>query len=238
MSSEDRRNRMMQGLLQAFRDFGYSQLTMGRLAASCDLSARALYNHFKGKEDAFRATVRWGRERDIRRSWEAGESIVSNGGSAVDAIVAILTARFGDARQHLEVSPHASELKLEAVRRCRDVLEDSAVAFQDGFMAVLIDLERRNLLGFRAGETAVEAAQLLIDGARGMNQTLPLIKAATLPHRYRRMCEAILYGVAHRPVQPGGHTRRRGDQSAARLTAPRLIGGDHTRTDDGERSDV
>lgn len=228
MTNENRRDRMMQRLLQAFRNHGYSQLTMGRLAESCDVTPRALYHHFKGKEDAFRETMRWNHEREIRRGWEAGRWSLADGGSAVDAIVAILDARFGEARRHLELSPHSSELNLEGFRRCRDVMEESAIAFQAGLAVVLTDLEQRGLLRLRRDQDALDAAQMLADGARGVDQTLPNLPADTLPERYRRMTEALVYGFADPATKPSRHgTPPRDDAAAERRRESRLKSEDY-----------
>ena len=187
---------------------------MGGLANACDLSPRALYNHFKGKEDAFRETIRWNHEREIRRSWEASQWRLTEGGTAVDAIVAVLDARFGEARRDLELSPHSSELDLEAVRRCRDIVDEAAVEFQAGFAVVLTDLDKRSLLRLLPHQSAVGVAQLLTDGARGVNQTLPALPASTVVDRYRRMCEALLYGVTDRSAMLSRAVPQRRDTQA------------------------
>ena len=203
MSNDSRKERMMQRLLQAFRDFGYSQVTMSGLASACDMSPRALYNHFKGKEDAFREVFRWNHAREIRQGWEAGKWSLADGGGAVDVVVAILDARFGKSHRHLELSPHTSELNVEAFRRCRDIMEEFAIVFQAGFAVVLKDLEQRNLLRLRPTQTAYDSAQLLTDGAHGVNQPMPKSPANTLPTRYRRMCEALMFGFAEMPARTG-----------------------------------
>jgi AcrR family transcriptional regulator len=196
MKNEERRERMMEALRLAFHNFGYGLLTMGGLAKACDLTTRALYHHFQNKEDAFRDTIRWNHVREISRGWEAGRQTLAVGGGALETIVAILDCRFGQARRDLELSPHASELNFELFRRCRDIMEESAAVFQTGLAEVLVNLEERGLLRLRPNQTPAQAAQLLADGARGVNQTLPSQAAATLPERYARMCEALLYGVA------------------------------------------
>ena len=230
---------MMQRLLRAFGDFGYSQLTMGGLANACDLSPRALYNHFKGKEDAFRETMRWNLDREMQRGWEAGQWIFMEGGSAIDVVVGILDARFGDARRNLETSPHASELNLEAFRRCRDIMEDAANAFQAGFALVIADLEKQNLVRLHPNQSTADAAQLLVDGARGVNQSLPNVPAPTLVERYRRMSEALMYGFADRAAFQQNRQvvpRRAASEEDGRtenLRASRNMAAGHARAEGG-----
>jgi hypothetical protein len=50
------------------------------------------------------------------------------------------------------------------------------------------------MLRLRDGVTHADLAQLLADGARGVNQSLPPLPAADLPERYRVMFAAILFG--------------------------------------------
>jgi hypothetical protein len=52
------------------------------------------------------------------------------------------------------------------------------------------------MLQLRKNTTPAEIAQLLADGARGVNQQRPPIPAGQLAPRYRRIAEAILYGCA------------------------------------------
>jgi hypothetical protein len=49
-----------------------------------------------------------------------------------------------------------------------------------------------------AGVSPAQLAQLLGDGVRGINQSLPPVSPDSLPVRYRLMCQAILYGGAAR----------------------------------------
>jgi AcrR family transcriptional regulator len=217
-----RHERMMQALLLAFLNHGYSNLTMRGLAQACDLTPRTLYNHFKGKEDVFREVIRWNHVREIRRGWEAGRWALSEGGSAVDVVVAILDARFGEARRILEASPHASELNYEAFRRCKDIINDSAIAFQADLAVVVEDLEKRSLLRLKAGMTSIDAAQFIADGARACNQGLPIQRALTLPERYRAICEALFYGFAEplttRPQPAPKQSPREGSGGKIRIS--------------------
>lgn len=181
---------------QAFLDHGYDQLTMIGLAKACDLTRRALYHHFNGKEEAFREMLRWRHQIEIAAGLAAGDRVVAEGGGALNAIVEIFDARYGAARRDLERSPHASEINHEAFRRCRDIMVDSAESFQEELATFLRKLAERDLLHLRASYTPGDVAQLLADGARGVNQTLPPSPADTLPQRYMRMCAAVLYGCA------------------------------------------
>jgi AcrR family transcriptional regulator len=196
VTKDARRDKLMGRIRQAFLDHGYDQLTMIGLAQACDLTRRALYHHFNGKEEAFRQMLRWRHRIEIAAGLAAGDRVVAEGGDALDAIVEIFDVRYGDARRDLERSPHAAEINHEAFRRCRDIMAASAASFQEELAAFLRRLAERDLLHLRASYTPDDVAQLLADCARGVNQTLPPRPADTLPQRYMRMCAAVLYGCA------------------------------------------
>jgi AcrR family transcriptional regulator len=187
-------DRLLAGLHQAFLDHGYERTTMGTLAAACDVARRTLYYHFRDKEDAFRAMLRWQHTGEIAAGMEAGNRAVAEGGSVLDAIVAIMDVRFGNTRRELDRSPHAVEINYAAFRRFRDVMADSAEVLQGRLADFLQQLERQDLLRLRRDISPAMAAQLLCDGARGVNQTLPPRPALTLAERYRPMFAVILRG--------------------------------------------
>ena len=74
----------------------------------------------------------------------------------------------------------------------------SAEAFQAQLAEFIGYLASRGLLQLKAGVSLDGAARLLADGARGVNQTLPIRSSFNLPERYERMCDALLYGCAER----------------------------------------
>lgn len=196
------RNKLMRKLNQVFIDHGYDQLTMGGMSKAADVSRRSLYNYVSNKEDAFREMIRWTHGVDIRAGLEAGRRVLAEGGDAVDVLVTIFDIRYGVQRRALGGSPHAQEINYQAFRRCYDIMVASAVTFQDEVAKVLTELAARGLLEINPAFSADDLAQLLSDGARGVNQTLPARPETTLPERYRRMVEAVLFGCAVRPTAP------------------------------------
>ncbi|MDR3372996.1 MAG: helix-turn-helix domain containing protein, partial [Ancalomicrobiaceae bacterium] len=78
---ESHHDHMMGRLRQQFLDHGYENVTMIALARGCDLTRRALYNHFSGKEEAFRAVLRWSHAIEIEAGIAAGERVLGEGGS-------------------------------------------------------------------------------------------------------------------------------------------------------------
>lgn len=205
---------MLPRLVQAFLALGYDDASMVGLAKTCGVSRRLIYYYFHNKEEAFRAAIAWQHEHEIRAGLAAGAAVVNAHGTLVDALVAIFDTRYGATRRTLELSQHATELNYQAFRRCRDVMIRSAVIFQDGLAIFLDRAQAQGLFTLRDGLDMPHLAQLLSDGARGVNQTLPPRPALELPEGYRRMCEAILFGCAVHQEAPA----ERRPQSTSRPT--------------------
>jgi len=190
---------LLQRVNQAFLDYGYSGLSMVMMARACGFTQRALYYYFNNKEDAFRAMINHRNEEAIKLGLEAGTAVRAKGGSALDIIAEIVDVRYGDTRRRVIRSPHTVELNAEAFKRCRDLMIESAVDFQDKLEALIVDLENSRMLKLSGRFTAAQIAQALADGGRAVNQALPPIEAGDFKGRYRRMCEMVLYGCATMP---------------------------------------
>ncbi len=67
---------------------------MIELAVACGFSRRALYYHYRNKEELFRDVIRYQNERAMYAGWTAGISALMEGESAVDVITAFLDTRF------------------------------------------------------------------------------------------------------------------------------------------------
>ncbi|SFL58498.1 transcriptional regulator, TetR family [Bradyrhizobium sp. NFR13] len=186
---------------QAFLDHGYAGLSMVGLARECGFTQRALYYYFSNKEEAFRAGVAHRNEVAIAQALEAGKKVRESGGSALDIMATIIDLRYGETRRMLTFSPHTVELNAEAFRRCRDLMIESAIAFQAELEKLIIDFHYSKLLILTGRFTAAQIAQALADGGRAVNQALPPIAANDFSARYRQTCEMILYGCAATPTQ-------------------------------------
>ena len=190
---------LLQRVNQAFLDYGYSGLSMVMMARACGFTQRALYYYFNNKEAAFRAMIDHRNEEAIKLGLEAGTAVRAKGGSALDIIAEILDIRYGDTRRRVIRSPHTVELNAEAFKRCRDLMIQSAIDFQDRLEALIVELENSRMLKLNGRFTAAQIAQALADGGRAVNQALPPIEAGDFKGRYRRMCEMVLYGCATMP---------------------------------------
>lgn len=196
MSGSQPRDKLIERLRLAFRAHGYERVTMATLADACDVTRRTLYNHFHSKEDAFRGMLQWLHVREITEGLAAGREVIDAGGSVLDALVAVMETRYAVTRRGLETSPHAIEINYTAFRRFNDVISASAVSFQAELTRFLEELVAEGRLRLRPDITPAELTQLLADGARGVNQSLPAKPAVGLPGRYRAMYAVILRGVS------------------------------------------
>ncbi|MDR3374266.1 MAG: helix-turn-helix domain containing protein [Ancalomicrobiaceae bacterium] len=184
-------------LTQAFLDHGYDQLNMAGLAKAVDITRRTLYNYFSNKEEAFRFLIEQANITAIKRGIDAGREKLAEGGSAIDVITTIINIRYGENRRLLMASPHATEINDQAFRRCRDLMVGAAITFQAQLADIVVELQQAGRLTLKPDVTPAELAQVVADGARGTNQSLPPVAGDDLEERYRKMVAVLLYGSAN-----------------------------------------
>lgn len=189
------RAELVSRLERAFLDHGYAHLTMITIAETVDVTRRTLYNYFSNKEDAFRFLIEHANANAVEAGMAAGRVALAEGRGAVEILATLLDVRYGNTRRRLAKSPHAIEINDQAFRRCRDLMIGSAIAFQAELAAFIVELEQRGILRVRSDVTPEDLAQLLADGARGTNQSLPPIAPERLHLRYRSMVQALLNGT-------------------------------------------
>lgn len=182
-------------LERAFLDHGYEHLTMTGLAKAIDVTRRTLYNYFSSKEEAFRFLIESVNAQAVEIGMAAGRAALAAGRDSTEILATILDTRYGNTRRRLAMSPHAIEINDQAFRRCRDIMIASAVGFQSQLASFIVELEAEGILRVKAGVGPEALAQLLADGARGTNQSLPPIEPAKLQKRYRGMVRALLHGA-------------------------------------------
>ncbi|MDE1995400.1 MAG: helix-turn-helix transcriptional regulator [Rhizobiaceae bacterium] len=194
---------------RAFLDFGYGELSMTGLARACGFTQRALYYYFSNKEEAFRASIEHRNRQAVNVAFAAAAGVREKGGSVLDIVSTIMDVRYGETRRALNVSPHTVELNAEAFRRCRDIMIESALAFQADLEEMIVGFCDAGLLRMRDDISTKDLAQALADGARGVNQALPTIPSEGLTQRYRGMCQLVLYGAATPPGEKPARKSRK-----------------------------
>jgi len=190
-----RREPLLGKLREAFFSVGYEDMTMLALAPLAGVSRRTLYNHFANKEDAFRFIMRCDGDIAIEQSLKVAYDKLEAGAKPLDIFVALMDTRYAEVRRRLAASRHALEINEKAFRIGRDIQIEHATTFQDEVAVLIGEMHKRDVLTLKRGTSAADLAQMLCDGARGSNQTLPPIPIDKLPDRYRKVLGAILYGA-------------------------------------------
>ena len=186
---------MLGKLREAFFSVGYEDMTMLALAPLAGVSRRTLYNHFANKEDAFRFIMRCDGDIAIKQSLKVAYDKLEAGAKPLDIFVALMDTRYAEVRRRLAASRHALEINEKSFRIGRDIQIEHATTFQDEVAVLIGEMHKRDVLTLKRGTSAADLAQMLCDGARGSNQTLPPIPIDKLPDRYRKVLGAILYGA-------------------------------------------
>jgi len=190
-----RREPLLSRLRDAFFNVGYEAMTMLALAPLAGVSRRTLYNHFANKEDAFRFLMRCDGDMAIEKSLQIAREKLEAGAKPLDIFVALMDARYADNRRRFAASKHALEITEKTFRIGRDIQIEHATTFQDEVAVLIGEMQKRGVLALKRGTSPADLAQMLCDGARGSNQTLPPIPIEKLPDRYRKVLGAILYGA-------------------------------------------
>lgn len=179
---------------EAFRTFGYANLTMAKLAEVCELSRRGLYHHFKNKEEVFRAGLRLNTTVDIDAGDAAARAALARGANAVDVIGDWMDARFGKTRREIGQAPFGREMNEAAFRLASDIMIEVSYESNRKLAELVELLAERGQIVLRKGMTAEKIGRMLGDGARGVNQARPPIPNSLIGQHYRDITEAILFG--------------------------------------------
>jgi AcrR family transcriptional regulator len=163
-----------------FSRYGYRRVSLEQIAQEAGVSRAALYLHFANKEDIFRAVSAQVHER----SQQAAEAAARAPGRVEERIAAVLDAKYGKFYEIIHDSPHVSELLEERNRLCGDVSETYRKRFLRMLRGVIEEAEAAGELELAsAGLDAAEAAELFVDGAKGLEMSGA---APQNPTRYRR----------------------------------------------------
>jgi AcrR family transcriptional regulator len=175
---------------------GYYPLTMTKIAKACGLTRRGLYHHFRSKEQLLRAMlVLANNEARDAADW-AAQKAMARGAGALDVVSEWLDSRYGATRRLIAHSPGGEDLNRAAFSIANDILIEVSRESNARLAALLEELCRRGALRLKPGRSAAELADIIGDGARGVNQQRPPVPPQQIARRYRRIAEAILFGCA------------------------------------------
>lgn len=191
--------KILQRARPVFLAESYRSLTMTMLATTCGLTRRGLYHHFSSKDDIFRAMLRWGnQEANARADWAARKTM-ARGEGALATVAEWLDSRFGAVRRDLMRSVHGAELNETAFRIGNDLMIEAAHDTNAALVKLLAELEGNGDIRLKPHVSVESVAQLLADGARGVNQQRPPAPPSEIRQRYHAMTQAILFGCAENP---------------------------------------
>lgn len=181
-------------LEKAFYAEGYDRITMSYIAEAIGFTRRALYHHYSSKSDAFRDSVIFQNEQNLKAGEVAAAQAFARGDNAIDVIHALLDARFGDQRRRVARSAYAQELADTVFRLCGDIINEFAARLQRQLVEVLDELQRQRKLALRSDVPLPQLAFMLAASVRGVNQSRPLTKEQEFSPRYREILTAVLRG--------------------------------------------
>lgn len=131
----------------------------------------------------------------LEAAFAVGNTGLAQGRDVLDILTDIMDARYAFNRRRLVGSPHAAEINAQTLRLARDIMVASAQLFQNRLAELLAEMERRGMIRLRPTMCFAKLAQVLADGARGANQSLPSLEPDELPQRYRTMIATLLFGA-------------------------------------------
>lgn len=179
-----------------FARYGFKRVALEQIAQEARISRAALYLHFRNKEAIFRAL-----SRKLHEKMQAEvESASSQPGRLEGRLEALLGAKLGQVFALVHVSPHALEILDENSRLCGDVSEEFRKRFLRVLRGVLVAANADGEIDLAAaGLESAEAAELLLDSAKGLER--PGFSGNPARHRRRlaRLIAVFVQGLRKAP---------------------------------------
>ncbi|POM24533.1 HTH-type transcriptional regulator MtrR [Actinomadura rubteroloni] len=189
---EDRRDEILTAAMKAFGHYGYRRTSMELIAQAAGVSRPALYQHFSGKEDVFRAMG----ARMLDEVLDAARGAADAPGTLVDRLYAVLSIKLAVVVGSVDAG-HRTELLNEAGVIAADLL----VSFKDRFATLIEDLlagAPGELNHLRKVMSAHDCAGLLLDTVVGISQADA--PPEVLHRRLHQMVELTVFGLGLEPM--------------------------------------
>ena len=166
-TSDSRRTAILEAAFKAFALYGYRRTSMEEIARGTGLSRPSLYQHFRSKEEIFRALS----EQVHEQSLAAAEAALQSDAPLASRLEDALVAKVGRLLTIVADSPHGAELLDESSRLCGDIVSRSIERFQAMLAAGVRAAVRSGELSLvSSGLSAPAAAELLRLSATGLKQ--------------------------------------------------------------------
>ncbi|ROO87037.1 TetR family transcriptional regulator [Actinocorallia herbida] len=188
---EDRRDEILTAAMSVFGRYGYRRTSMELIAKAAGISRPALYQHFSGREDVFRAMG----TRMLDGVLSTARDAASAPGSLVDRLYAALSVKL-----ELVLGSVDAEHRGELLNEAGTVAADLLVSFKKKFADLIEDL-----LAASSGElslgtviSARDCAELLLDTVVGISQADA--PPESLHRRLHQMVELTVLGLSPGPM--------------------------------------
>ncbi len=186
--------RILAAAFTCFSRYGYKRVSLEQIAQETGISRAALYLHFRNKEDLFRALAR----QLLERAQAEAEEAAARPAPLAARLSAILEAKIVRIHELIHDSPHAAEILDENSRQCGDLGEAFRKRFLRLVRGAFAAADAAGEIRLRsAGLEAGEAAELLVDAAKGLERRGA---GGANPARYRRrlarLVELFVAGIS------------------------------------------
>ncbi|MEV8435968.1 helix-turn-helix domain-containing protein [Actinosynnema sp. NPDC051121] len=175
--NSDARERALAAGLEVFGRHGFRQTSMALVAEAAGMSRPALYQHFKNKEEVFRAVG----ERLVADLVAAAGAAARESGPTVDRLCRVLSVKV-----ELTAPTVAAARRRELFAEANGIAPELPAAFRAGVVAVLADVLAE------AGLPDADTAALLFDAATGI--ALEPSAPDEQTRRLRRLVELVVGG--------------------------------------------
>lgn len=160
---QDRKDTILDAAFGVFAQYGYRRTVMEDIASAAGLSRTALYQHWRNKDDLFRALAQRYFDTGVR---DMVQALATPGQPVEQALLAAFAAKDGKFMQAVLATPHGAEL-LEAGYA---VTADIAAAGEARFTEVLADWLARLPVPADAG-TATRVANSIMAAIKGLKSS-------------------------------------------------------------------
>lgn len=166
-AEDGRRNRVLDGAIGVFLNYGYQRTTMDDIAKAAEISRPALYLVFRNKADIYRALA----ERLLEVSLERAREELAASAPLPDRLVAALEAGLLDMMRRFAAAPHGAEILDMKQSLAAGVIASWRQRLR-GLLSGAIAAEARDRAAdlASAGFSADGLADHLLDGLEGMKQ--------------------------------------------------------------------
>jgi AcrR family transcriptional regulator len=167
---DDRAGHILDSALTVFRQYGYAKTTMQDIARAAGMSRAALYLHFAGKEELFRA----GSRRAHSRALGLVDASLAEKGDVLSRIDTAMTAYFTELTAQISSSAHGGELFDATHTITEDVVGEARTALVARLTVALEEAAEAGEVRFAAVDTTAEdLALLLLSVMDGLKNTSP-----------------------------------------------------------------